>query len=108
VLLYIFTYVRDFLFIHTRVVNLHLYPSHPLFISIYYVQHEFNTSVTFNFRNRFCNVELVSNMLHLPSIMSFQQHTGVHYGRGSDAKGMHFYLTIELRELQDQELVSIN
>jgi len=40
--------------------------------------------------------------------MSFQQYTGVHYGRGSDAKRIHFYLNIELRELQDQELVSIN
>jgi hypothetical protein len=30
-----------------------------------------------------------------------------HYGRGSDAKGIHFYQTIQLRHLQDQELVSI-
>jgi hypothetical protein len=34
--------------------------------------------------------------------MSFE-----HYGRGSDAKGIHFYQTIQLRHLQDQELVSI-
>jgi hypothetical protein len=36
--------------------------------------------------------------------MSFKQ---IH-GRGSDAKGIHFYQTIQLRHLQDQQLVSIN
>ena len=33
--------------------------------------------------------------------------SSVHYGRGSEAKGMHFYQTIQLCELQDQELVTI-
>ncbi|KAK2399800.1 B3 domain-containing transcription factor VRN1 [Trifolium repens] len=28
-----------------------------------------------------------------------------HHGRGSEAKGMHFYQTIQLRQLQDQELM---
>jgi hypothetical protein len=40
--------------------------------------------------------------LHHQYHMSFE-----HYGRGSDAKGIHFYQTIQLRHLQDQELVSI-
>jgi hypothetical protein len=30
------------------------------------------------------------------------------HGRGSDANGIHFYQIIQLRQLQDQELVSIN
>ncbi|KAK2453679.1 B3 domain-containing transcription factor VRN1 [Trifolium repens] len=29
----------------------------------------------------------------------------IHHGRGSEAKGMHFYQTIQLRHLQDQELM---
>lgn len=42
--------------------------------------------------------------------MSFQQQqhsNGVHYGRGSEAHGMHFYLTVQHRQLQDHDLVSI-
>jgi len=36
-----------------------------------------------------------------------QQHrNGIHHGRGSEAKGMHFYQTIQLPELQNDELVS--
>jgi hypothetical protein len=31
----------------------------------------------------------------------------IHHGRGSEAKGMHFYQTIQLRQLQDQQLVTI-
>ncbi|KEH40798.1 putative transcription factor B3-Domain family [Medicago truncatula] len=31
--------------------------------------------------------------------------SSVHHGRGSVAKGMHFYQTIQLRQLQDQELM---
>jgi hypothetical protein len=30
----------------------------------------------------------------------------IHHGRGSEAKGMHFYQTIQLRQLQDQQLVT--
>ncbi|KEH40717.1 hypothetical protein MTR_1g033740 [Medicago truncatula] len=37
--------------------------------------------------------------------MSFQQHTTIYHGRGSHAKGMHFYQTIQLPELQHQELM---
>ncbi|KAK2453682.1 B3 domain-containing transcription factor VRN1 [Trifolium repens] len=29
----------------------------------------------------------------------------IHHGRGSEAKGMHFYQTIQLRQLQDQQLM---
>jgi hypothetical protein len=41
--------------------------------------------------------------------MSFQQYSNRihnHNRRGSEAKGMHFYLTIQQRQLQDKELVS--
>jgi hypothetical protein len=30
----------------------------------------------------------------------------IRHGRGSEAKGIHFYQTIQLRQLQDQELVT--
>ncbi|KEH40800.1 uncharacterized protein [Medicago truncatula] len=40
--------------------------------------------------------------------MSFQQQqhsNGLHYGRGSEAHGMHFYLTVQHRQLQDHDLM---
>ncbi|XP_045809156.1 B3 domain-containing protein REM-like 1 isoform X2 [Trifolium pratense] len=47
-----------------------------------------------------CNQSFVHSLSHIASTMSFE-----HYGRGSEANGIHFYQTIQLRQLQDQELM---